>query len=117
MAVLKKESNGGETAMRSFPRQLLISIVAGLCLSAVLFFSSYATQSTALFWPQAIGIFICWLLRGVHTATKADYALIAIPVNAVVYAAVILVLLKLLGSTGNPAGRATPSHGHLTSGA
>ena len=46
--------------------------------------------------PQLIGFFACMLLRGVHSATKMDYVLIALPINAVVYASVIFILLRLI---------------------
>jgi hypothetical protein len=50
--------------------------------------------------------YVCMLLRGVHSATETDYALIAIPVNAVIYGAVILILLRVIWRA-KPAGPAT----------
>jgi hypothetical protein len=76
--------------------RMWIAVVAGFVISAVLFYLSYATRSSALMLPQSIGFFVCMFLRGVHSATKTDYALIALPINAVIYAAVILILLRVI---------------------
>lgn len=81
--------------MRKPIRRLWIAIVIGFAISAVLFNLGYATHSTALYVPQFIGFYVCMLLRGVHSATETDFALIAIPVNAVIYGAVILILLRV----------------------
>jgi hypothetical protein len=43
-----------------------------------------------------MGFFVCALVRGLHSATDTDYALIGIPTNAAVYAAIILILLLLI---------------------
>ena len=47
-----------------------------------------------LYWPQAVGFYTCMLIRGVHSATKSDYAAIGIPINAAIYAVVIFGLLR-----------------------
>jgi hypothetical protein len=82
--------------MRKPTRQLWIAIVIGSAISAVLFKLDYATHSAALYAPQFIGFYVCMLLRGVHTATETDYALIAIPVNAITYTTVVLILLRII---------------------
>jgi hypothetical protein len=71
-----------------------IAVVAGFGISALLFHLSYMTGSYVLMSFQLIGFFVCMFLRGVHSATKTDYAMIAIPVNAVIYSAVVLILLR-----------------------
>jgi hypothetical protein len=73
-----------------------IAILIGFAISAVLFNLAYATHSSALTMPQFIGFYVCMLLRGVHSATKTDFALIAIPVNAVIYCAVIFILMRVI---------------------
>jgi len=77
-------------------KQLWIAIAIGFAISAVLFNAVYATNSSFLTIPQLIGFFVCMLLRGVHSATKTDYALIALPVNAAIYAAIIFILLRVI---------------------
>jgi hypothetical protein len=74
--------------------QIWISLGAGLAISGLLLWLSYATRSSALYLPQFAGFLACMLLRGVHSATKADYLLIALPTNAIVYAALIFALLR-----------------------
>ena len=76
--------------------QLWIAAVSGFAISAVLFNLAYATHSAVLAAPQFIGFFVCILFRGVHSATKLDYALIALPLNAAVYAAVIFILSRVV---------------------
>jgi len=83
--------------VRKPTKQLWIAVVIGFAISAALFNLAYATHSTVLAIPQLIGFFCCMLLRGgVHNATKTDYALIALPVNAAIYAAVIFILLRVI---------------------
>jgi hypothetical protein len=77
-------------------QRALIAGAAGIVISAALFVTSYQFGSSILFWPQVFGFYICILTRGFHTATRADFALIALPINAVLYAAAIYLLLKLL---------------------
>jgi len=82
--------------LRNPKKQLLIAVVLGFALSEALFNLACATRSDVLAMPQLIGFFACMLLRGVHSATKMDYVLIALPINAVVYASVIFILLRLI---------------------
>ena len=83
--------------MRKPAKQLSIAVVTGFAISAVLFNLAYATHSTVLTAPQLIGFFVCMVLRGgVHAATKMDYALIALPVNAVIYAGVIFIVSRFI---------------------
>jgi hypothetical protein len=77
-------------------KQLWIAVVSGFAISAVLFNLAYAIHSTVLAAPQLIGFFVCMLFRGVHSATKMDYALIALPVNAAIYAAVIFIVSRVI---------------------
>jgi hypothetical protein len=86
-----------------------VAILAGLLLSSALFTGSRFTPNYFLYWLQAIGLYTCMVIRGVHTATKADFATIAIPVNAAIYALVVFGLMRFRAkrSTSNaPAGRA-----------
>jgi hypothetical protein len=73
-------------------RRALISILAGLLLSSVFFLLSWGAEANVLFWPQVIGFYLVLILKGVHSATKTDFALISIPANAVVYSLVIFAL-------------------------
>lgn len=83
--------------MKKPAKQLWIAGVTGFSISVVLFNLAYALNSSALTAPQFVGFFVCMLLRGgVHSATKMDYALIALPVNAVIYAAVIFIVSRLI---------------------
>jgi hypothetical protein len=77
-------------------KHLQIAIVSGFVISAVLFNLSYVTHSSVLDAPQLIGFFVCMVFRGVHSATKMDYALIALPVNAAVYAVVIFIVSRII---------------------
>jgi hypothetical protein len=76
--------------------------LTGLFLSDALYLLSYRTHNQALFWPQAIGFSVRMLLRGVHSASEADFILISIPINAVVYALFILALSSLTSRQKNP---------------
>jgi hypothetical protein len=71
-------------------------MLIGFAISAVLFNLAYATHSIASSIPQFIGFYVCMLLRGVHSATMTDAVLIAIPVNGVIYTAVIFVLMRVI---------------------
>ena len=83
--------------MKKPAKQLWIAVVAGFAISAVLFNLAYALNSSVLTAPQLIGFFVCMLLRGgVHSATKMDYALIALPINAAIYAAVIFIVSRVV---------------------
>jgi len=46
--------------------------------------------------PQLIGFYVCVLLRGIHAATKMDYVLIALPINAAIYSSVIFILMRVI---------------------
>ena len=71
-----------------------VAILAGLLLSSVLFIGSHFTSNYFLYWLQAIGLYTCMVIRGVHTSTEADFATIAIPINAAIYAFVIFGLMR-----------------------
>jgi len=51
--------------------------------------------SRLLFGLQLRGWRACIALRGIHSATKRDFAVIRIPANAAIYAAVIFRLLRI----------------------
>jgi hypothetical protein len=79
-------------------------IVAGSLLSVALWFAVYRVAESSwrstgfshfLFWLQVIGWWPCIVFRGVHSATKTDFAVIGIPINAGIYAAVIFFLLRI----------------------
>jgi hypothetical protein len=53
--------------------------LGGLPLSVVLFLLFHVTFSPFVYWPQVVGIYVCMLLRGVHSASETDFALISIP--------------------------------------
>jgi hypothetical protein len=82
-----------DTRSSDIKRKAWLAIFSGTLVSVVLFVSVYSTRIFFFYWPQALGFYICMLIRGVHSATKSDYALIAIPINAAIYAAVIFGLL------------------------
>jgi hypothetical protein len=76
-------------------KQIGVALIAGFGLSAALFWLSYATNSELLFCPQCVGFVVCIALRGVHSATKTDFAEIMIPINAAIYTGFVLVLLQV----------------------
>ena len=86
----------------SLKRRIWIAALTGLFLSDALYLLSYRTHNHALYWPQAIGFFLTMLLRGVHSASETDFAVISIPTNALVYASVIFCLLSLAARRKTP---------------
>ena len=79
-------------------RRIWIALTAGCGVSALLFYFSYATDSVLLTLLQYAGFAVCMVLRGgVHSATKTDYALIGIPINAAIYATAIYIVLRAFG--------------------
>lgn len=76
-------------------RQALTATASALAISGMLFVSAYATGSALLSWPQAPGFWITAILRGIHSASKIDYALITIPVNALIYSLIIFGIMSL----------------------
>ena len=85
-------SAGGKNGNVS--KHIWIALIAGFGASVLLFCASYATHGILLFWLQCAGFFICAALRGFDSATKTDYAEIAIPINAAIYAVLIFLLLR-----------------------
>jgi uncharacterized membrane protein len=81
--------------VRNWKKQVWIAVVIGSAISAALFNLAVATRSDVLAMPQLIGFFACMMLRG-HSATKMDYVLIALPINAAIYASVIFILLRVI---------------------
>lgn len=83
--------------MNNRRKRACVAVVIGILLSVVLFLLSYATRNEFLAAPQWAGFFITMLLRGIHSASKTDYALIGIPINAAIYALIIFGLTGLRG--------------------
>jgi hypothetical protein len=83
--------------MMSFGKRALIAVATGLSLSAMLFVLSYATRNPLLFFPPAVGFLLCAPALGLHSATKTDYALEALPIKVLIYALVILAFSPLWG--------------------
>lgn len=81
----------------SLRKRAWIAVGFGSCVSVVLFLLSYATHSLFLTWLQVIGFFICILIRGIDSATKTDYVVISIPINAAIYALMIFGITTLWG--------------------
>lgn len=80
-------------------RGIWTAVILGLAASALLFYlpdwAPYAARFDFLVDIQFVGIWVCMALEGVHTAGDLGYILIAIPINAAIYAAVILGALRL----------------------
>ena len=70
--------------------------LGGFLLSGALFLLFHVTFSPFVYWPQAIGIFLTMLLRGVHSASEFDFVVIGIPTNALIFALVIFSLSSLV---------------------
>ena len=85
-----------KSGLNSLQQRAWISLVAGSSIAVGLFLLSYSARWHFFFWPQAIGFYACLLARGIHASTKADFAAIAIPVNAAIYSVVIFGLLHTL---------------------
>lgn len=71
---------------------LVLAVLIGLAASSGFLWLSYATKTTWLFWPQAVGFFCCWTMIGIHSATESDYWMRAMPINAALYAVLIFVI-------------------------
>jgi len=80
----------------SVKRRIWIAALTGLFLSDALYFLLYRTHNRALVWPQAIGLYVCMLLRGVHSASELDFVVISIPTNALIFALIIFSLSSLV---------------------
>jgi len=52
---------------------------------------SYAFRSPMLFWPQAVGFWLCWMTLGIH----ADYWMTAMPLKAALYTILIVVVWSM----------------------
>jgi hypothetical protein len=79
----------------SLKRRIWIAVLTGLFLSDALYVLWHGTNNRALFWPQEIGFILTVLLKGIHSASETDFAVICIPTNAFVYASVIFSLSSL----------------------
>ncbi len=75
--------------------------LGGLLLSVCLFLLFHVTFSPFVYWPQAIGFYVCMLLRGVHSASETDFALISIPINALIYSLALLGISSLAAQRKN----------------
>ena len=70
-------------------KRFFVALGIGFGVSATLFAVSHSITGELmyrLYWLQAIGFWATWLLRGFHSATDSDVALIGIPVNGLLYA-------------------------------
>src|SRR5438309_10166821 len=81
--------------MRTVRQRLWIAALVGASVSVLLClltYAGYVTQTRGaqmfFFGLQAIGWFATLTLRGIHSAKTADFILIGVPVNALVYALV-----------------------------
>ena len=83
--------------MGNVRKRAWIAALAGSSLSVTLFVASYATDGISLAWAQAIVFLVCVLLRGVHSSTKTDFALIGLPINAIIYSLAIFALASIFG--------------------
>jgi hypothetical protein len=79
-----------------------VAILAGSLISVALFTAAYSFPHDFLYWPQAVGFYACIVLRGIHTATKTDFAIIGIPVNAAIYAVALFGLMHILAGKKAP---------------
>ena len=52
--------------------------------------------SRAFVLATGVGSYVCIVLRGIHTATETDFAIIEIPVNAAIYAVALFGLMHIL---------------------
>jgi hypothetical protein len=77
-------------------KHVWVSIFVGVAISATLFVASYSAHLDFLYWLQAIGFYATMAVRGVHAATKTDFATIAIPVNGAVYALAVFCMARLI---------------------
>jgi hypothetical protein len=91
-------------------KHIWIALIAGFGISAMLFWVSYATSSVVLSWPQCAGFWVCMVLRGVHSSTKTDFAEIAIPINAAIYAMFIFLLLRAFRRSDTMPGHVMAKH-------
>jgi hypothetical protein len=82
-------------------KRMGIALIVGLGISAILLWISYSTKNELLVWLQLPGLLVCMILRGVHSATKADYVEIAILINAAIYAVFIFLLLRPSRAVGS----------------
>jgi len=76
--------------------------LGGLLLSVALFLLFHVTFSPFVYWPQVVGLYVCMLLRGVHSASEIDFVVISIPTNALIYALVIFGLSSLVARRKTP---------------
>jgi hypothetical protein len=78
---------------------LVEAALIGLGASSMLLWLSYAFKSTVLFWPQAVGFWLCWMTLGIDNSSKADYWMTAMPLNAVLYAVLFIVVWTIFCKT------------------
>jgi hypothetical protein len=70
--------------------QTITASLIGFSISSGLFWLTYLRKSELFLWPQFAGFFLCWITRGIHNASVADYWAITMPANAILYTLVIL---------------------------
>jgi hypothetical protein len=84
--------------LNAIQQRVWIAALAGSLISVALYFVSYSFPSSFLLWLQSVGVYATIVIRGLHTATKTDFAMIAIPINAAVYAVAILGFMRIFAS-------------------
>jgi hypothetical protein len=93
---------GKERRKETWVRHIWSALIAGIFIAGALFGRlSIVWDSKVLFGLQWIGLLACIYLRGLESATTADYLEIAIPINAVLYATIIFVALMAMAKTRN----------------
>lgn len=91
-------------------KHIWIALIAGLGISAALAYSIFATHHAVLLLPQFVGFSVCIALRGVRSTTRTDFLEIAIPINAVIYAMLIFLLLRAFRRSESMPGHAMAKH-------
>ena len=84
--------------MNAIQQRVWIAALTGSLISVALYFVSYSFPISFLFWLQIVGFYASMVILGVHRATKTDFAMIAIPINAAVYAVAIFGFMRIFAS-------------------
>src|SRR5437879_6174215 len=94
VGLLEQKAQGGG-GMRTVRQRVWIAALVGASVSVLLCLLTYAGYVTQTHWAQmfffglqTIGWFATLTLRGTHSTNTADFILMGVPVNALVYALV-----------------------------
>jgi len=87
--------------MSKSQKRVWMAIAIGSSISITLCLASYAAHSSFLTRLQTPGFLVCIWMRGLESATKADVAEIAVPINAAIYAVIVFALLYILAQVRN----------------